>query len=226
MNILKNATTLLEIEKMIEEEITSSENNIRIIGDINLSFEEYKYIKLKLKGLGLYRKDVDVWDKYKLCTVVAWVFALRYDEKDYFEQSLMENFGGIQQYIMRYMIDMYNDVFDEFGIEIPGQEINSIESLKEAIALQAGVPDELHDQLYAALEDTINYPEAKVVDKEVLKKMSLKMNSINDNICLEAQNRMLNTYRKVFYDLRVKGLSEKEVLRRNPFISVRSKKQS
>jgi len=219
MEILQDSTTLLDIERMIEEEITSSDNNIRLISDINLTYEEYKFIKLKFKGLGLYRDNVEVWNKYRLSTLVYWVFSLRYESKEFNVQRFSKTFDGMHQYAIRHLVEIYNDTFEEFGIEIPGISVNSVETLCETIAVHAGVPDELHTKLYNALDENVS--DARIVDKDIVKKISPKMTYILKHLGKDAQKSMLITYKKIIYDLKVRGLSENEVLERYPVVSTK-----
>lgn len=220
MKILQDSTTLLDIERMIEEEIMSSDNNIRLISDINLTYEEYKYIKLKFKGLGLYRDNIEVWNRYRLSTLVYWVFSLRYEDKEFDSDRFMTTFDGMHQYAIRHLVDIYNGTFEEFGIEIPGVSVNSIEALCETIAMHAGIPDELHSKLFNALDNS-TVSESKVVDKDVLKKISPNMKDIFKYIGKDLQKTMLVTYKRIIHDLKVEGLSEDEVLDRYPVASKR-----
>ena len=62
---MKNLTqnmSLLDLEKKFEEEITSVDNNIRIIGDLNISYEDYITIREKINALMDYKDNITVWN--------------------------------------------------------------------------------------------------------------------------------------------------------------------
>ena len=99
-NYMKNLTqnmSLLDLEKKFEEEITSVDNNIRIIGDLNISYEDYITIREKINALMDYKDNITVWNQYRLCTLVSWVFSIIYEDADYNATSFMESLDGFHQ---------------------------------------------------------------------------------------------------------------------------------
>ena len=220
MKNLDNNKSLLEFEKQFEREITSAENNIRIIGDLNISYEDYVLIKERINMLMDYKDNITVWNKYKLCTLVSWVFSLIYEDKNYSASNFLTSFDGFHQYAVRYLLDIYNETFEEFGLEIPGMVINSEETLAEAIILQAGVPDECHKEIYNVLTETLE--DGKVnIEREALLDAAPKMRKMYGHLDIDKQKKLMNQYKKVFMDFNVKGLSRDEVLSRNPVASKR-----
>ena len=216
-NLTKNMS-LLDLEKKFEEEITSED--IRIIGDLNISYEDYITIREKINKLMDYKDNITIWNQYRLCTLVSWVFSLIYEDAEYNATNFMESLDGFHQYTVRYLLDIYNETFEEFGLEIPGLVINSEESLKEAIILQAGVPDEYHGVLFDALNSTVD--ECTVnIEKDVMKDFSPKIKAMFKCLNRDRQKKLVNLYRKAFIEIKVKGMSRDEVLNRNPITSRR-----
>ena len=216
-NLTKNVS-LLDLERKFEEEITSED--IRIIGDLNISYEDYMTIREKISKLMDYKDNITVWNQYRLCTLVSWVFSLIYEDAEYNATNFMESLDGFHQYTVRYLLDIYNETFEEFGLEIPGLVINSEESLKEAIILQAGVPDEYHGVLFDALNSTVD--ECTVnIEKDVMKDFSPKIKAMFKCLNRDRQKKLVNLYRKAFIEIKVKGMSRDEVLNRNPITSRR-----
>ena len=216
-NLTKNVS-LLDLERKFEEEITSED--IRIIGDLNISYEDYMTIREKISKLMDYKDNITVWNQYRLCTLVSWVFSLIYEDAEYNATNFMESLDGFHQYTVRYLLDIYNETFEEFGLEIPGLVINSEESLKEAIILQAGVPDEYHGVLFDALNSTVD--ECTVnIEKDVMKDFSPKIKAMFKCLNRDRQKKLVNLYRKAFIEIKVKGMSRDEVLKRNPITSRR-----
>ena len=223
MKIFQDGITLFDIEKMLEKELTLCDNNIRIVSDINLTYEEYEYIKLKIQGLSIYRDDVDVWSQYRLCTLVCWVFALIYEDRDAGAQTIFNSFEGLPQYATRRLIEIYSEAFEEFGLEVPGVMINSVHSLYESIAVHAGVPDELHIKLYKAL-DSVSVAaekEEKNTEKEFFKKLSPRMRFMLRHVGNDIQRNMIYQYKNVLEDIKVNGMSKEQVLDRYPLVSTR-----
>ena len=216
-NLTKNVS-LLDLERKFEEEITSED--IRIIRDLNISYEDYMTIREKISKLMDYKDNITVWNQYRLCTLVSWVFSLIYEDAEYNATNFMESLDGFHQYTVRYLLDIYNETFEEFGLEIPGLVINSEESLQEAIILQAGVPDEYHGMLFDALNSTVN--ECTVnIEKDVMKDFSPKIKTMFKCLNRDRQKKLVNLYRKAFIEIKVKGMSRDEVLKRNPITSRR-----
>ena len=220
MKNLDNSKSLLEFEKMFEKEITSAENDIRIIGDLNISYEDYILIKEKINTLMDYKDNITVWNKYKLCTLVTWVFSIIYEDKNFNASSFLTSFDGFHQYAVRYLLDIYNETFEEFGLEIPGMVINSEESLQQAIILQAGIPDEYHRELFNMLTNSLESDKI-TTPKDALSEASPKIRKMYHYLDIDKQKKLMNQYKKVLRDIKVKGLSRDEVLRRNPITSKR-----
>ena len=216
-NLTKNMS-LLDLERKFEEEITSED--IRIIGDLNISYEDYITIREKIRKLMDYKDNITVWNQYRLCTLVSWVFSLIYEDAEYNATNFMESFDGFHQYTVRYLLDIYNETFEEFGLEIPGLVINSEESLQEAIILQAGVPDEYHKVLFDALNSTVDETTVNI-EKDVMKDFSPKIKTMFKCLNRDRQKKLVNLYRKAFIEITVKGMSRDEVLKRNPITSRR-----
>ena len=216
-NLTKNVS-LLDLERKFEEEITSED--IRIIGDLNISYEDYVTIREKISKLMDYKDNITVWNQYRLCTLVSWVFSLIYEDAEYNATNFMESFDGFHQYTVRYLLDIYNETFEEFGLEIPGLVINSEESLQEAIILQAGVPDEYHKVLFDALNSTVDESTVNI-EKDVMKDFSPKIKTMFKCLNRDRQKKLVNLYRKAFIEIKVKGMSRDEVLKRNPITSRR-----
>ena len=216
-NLTKNMS-LLDLERKFEEEITSED--IRIIGDLNISYEDYVTIREKISKLMDYKDNITVWNQYRLCTLVSWVFSLIYEDAEYNATNFMESFDGFHQYTVRYLLDIYNETFEEFGLEIPGLVINSEESLQEAIILQAGVPDEYHKVLFDALNSTVDETTVNI-EKDVMKDFSPKIKTMFKCLNRDRQKKLVNLYRKAFIEIKVKGMSRDEVLKRNPITSRR-----
>lgn len=216
-NLTKNMS-LLDLERKFEEEITSED--IRIIGDLNISYEDYITIREKINKLMDYKDNITVWNQYRLCTLVSWVFSLIYEDAEYNATNFMESFDGFHQYTVRYLLDIYNETFEEFGLEIPGLVINSEESLQEAIILQAGVPDEYHKVLFDALNSTVDETTVNI-EKDVMKDFSPKIKTMFKCLNRDRQKKLVNLYRKAFIEIKVKGMSRDEVLKRNPITSRR-----
>ena len=216
-NLTKNVS-LLDLERKFEEEITSED--IRIIGDLNISYEDYVTIREKISKLMDYKDNITVWNQYRLCTLVSWVFSLIYEDAEYNATNFMESFDGFHQYTVRYLLDIYNETFEEFGLEIPGLVINSEESLQEAIILQAGVPDEYHKVLFDALNSTVDETTVNI-EKDVMKDFSPKIKTMFKCLNRDRQKKLVNLYRKAFIEIKVKGMSRDEVLKRNPITSRR-----
>ena len=216
-NLTKNMS-LLDLERKFEEAITSED--IRIIGDLNISYEDYVTIREKISKLMDYKDNITVWNQYRLCTLVSWVFSLIYEDAEYNATNFMESFDGFHQYTVRYLLDIYNETFEEFGLEIPGLVINSEESLQEAIILQAGVPDEYHRMLFDALNSTVDESTVNI-EKDVMKDFSPKIKTMFKCLNRDRQKKLVNLYRKAFIEIKVKGMSRDEVLKRNPITSRR-----
>ena len=216
-NLTKNMS-LLDLERKFEEAITSED--IRIIGDLNISYEDYVTIREKISKLMDYKDNITVWNQYRLCTLVSWVFSLIYEDAEYNATNFMESFDGFHQYTVRYLLDIYNETFEEFGLEIPGLVINSEESLQEAIILQAGVPDEYHRMLFDALNSTVDETTVNI-EKDVMKDFSPKIKTMFKCLNRDRQKKLVNLYRKAFIEIKVKGMSRDEVLKRNPITSRR-----
>lgn len=217
MNLLDADLTLLELEKLLEAEIKNEQKDLRIIGDLDLSYEDYKYMILKLKGLTKYKWNIEVFEQYKLSIIATWIFALRYEtDKRYLYDKIKGIVDSLQQHHMRYCIETCASAFEEFGIETYGIDIYSMEGIFEVSAIHAGVPMQAQGEFYQLLEDSLNYSNIHLLEKKLFGGVSPKLQEIYRYIGNRHQKRIIYSAREIYIDCKIKKYSLGELLEKHP----------
>lgn len=164
MNILDADFTLYEIEQTLEYQLRVEDERIRTIGDLNITYEDYRYLTLKLKGLTKYITRIDIIEQYKLSIVTAMVFSIRYEkELEYCYQQIRNCLNKLQQHHLRYCIRICSDTFYELGLSTYGLSLNSIEDVLEVITMHAGLTKE---QLGVTLRHLDEYYTGELAEQE------------------------------------------------------------
>lgn len=141
MKILRKSLSLLSIEKILESELTYERHNIKIIGDLDISLEDYHYLISKLKRLFYGTTNVTLLRKYRLSITTAWIFTLKYDGElnlNEMNKIIMK----IPQHHFRCFLDIFYSVFEEFGFESTEIQIETMEGLIAMILENSGVLEE------------------------------------------------------------------------------------
>lgn len=215
MNILDADLTLLELEELLELEMRNEEKDIRIIGDLDLSYEDYKYMILRLKGLTKYRWNMEVFEKYKLCIITSWVFTLRYEtDKNFMYDKVKRLLNGLQQHHLRYCIKMCASAFEEYGIETYGIDTQTLEGIFELSAIHAGIPRQVQHEFYQLLDDSLNYSNLKFLESDLFDRLPPRLQEIYQFIDSRHQKRIIYVLREIYMDYKIGKCSLDEVLNR------------
>ena len=149
MKIFENAISLAEIERLLEEKIIVEEpkrnkkesRRVTILGSLGLTYEDYRYLLLKLKGVKKYGNILGVMERYRLSLLTAMVFAIRNGEEDGSYQMLKEEFLNLPQHQIRQSLLICQEAFEEYAIHSFGMDMNHFEGVYQALAIHAGVSE-------------------------------------------------------------------------------------
>lgn len=173
MNLFDADFTLYEIEQTLEEKFKAEEKTVRTIGDLDLSFEDYKYLVFKLKGLTKYITRIEVFEQYKISIVTALVFAVRYEEDTKAMYKELRKFlRQFQQHHVRYCIRICMNAFCELGLSMYGSKFNSVEDVFEVVSIHANLPKETADVIFQILEDYYSQGENYLLEDELYDKLN------------------------------------------------------
>lgn len=220
MNLLDAALSLKEMEQLLAKELQNDKKDIRIIGDMELSCEDYKCLALKLKGMQQYGCHLDVLDDYKLCLIVTWAFALRYErESKIAYQNMKEMILGQPQYLVRKFLEICESAFMEYGIITFGISAKTLDGLCSLIAIHAGIPKQMLPALFAILSDSLRYSEMHILEQTLRNNMSDHMREVYRYVGEEYQKKMFQVTREMFIDCKLNQLPREELLLKYPYTS-------
>lgn len=173
MNILDADLTLYEIEHRLEETFRAEENVIHTIGDLELSYEDYKYLILKIKGLTKYITRVEVFQQYKLSILTAMVFSVRYggDIRGVYH-SILDVLTHFQQHHVRYVMRICQNVFYDFGLPIYGIRFSSVGDVFHLITIHANLHMNTMENVFQLLDDYYCRGQEYVLEEEICEKIN------------------------------------------------------
>lgn len=212
MNLLQTPLTLLEIERLLEKELRDEEKDYRIIGDLELTYEEYCFLSLKAKGLQRYENDLAIIEKYRFVTLVTWVFSMRYAniEKESYE-AMYNKVNKLQQHTMRKTIHVIAGTFEEYGINTYGLDIYSLEGLFALVGIHAGIPKKAHDRLFNILEESLNYKDMNRFEQQLMLELEPRMTVIYNYMEEDTKKKLFHETRDIFIDCKMNNLSIEEL---------------
>jgi hypothetical protein len=220
MKILDASLSLSEMETVLEHAILNDENDIRIIGDLELSYEDYKCLALKLKGITKYKENIELFDRYKLCAVVAWVFALRYEKEDKIDHTLVKRLlGNLPQHQLRYVLNLFTTTFSDYGLDDYEVDTNSLDGFFVVAAIHAGIPTDLQDEFFHMMEESLLHQDMTELEEQIMKNLSTRMVEIYKYIDESIIRDMIRVCRELFVDYKINQLSKEEVLNKYPSTS-------
>lgn len=220
MNILRTPLSLLEMENLLQEELRKNHKYIRILGDMNLSYEDYKCLLLKLKGIDKYRKNVKVVEQYRLSIIIACIFTLRYEKAEKIEYNKMKDIlQHLSQHQVRFCMELFANTYEEYGIPTFGIDVHSIEDLFSLAAVHAGIPKQIQNDYFHLLDDSLHYTEMGSLQDRLYNDLSPHLRELYKYI--DKENKVLAFYdcRNVFMDCKLNQLTEKAALEKYSWVS-------
>ncbi|WP_310604993.1 hypothetical protein [Anaerosporobacter sp.] len=212
MNLLQTPLTLLEIEQLLEKELRDETKGYRIIGDLELTYEEYCFLELKAKGLKRYGNDLTIMEKYRFVVLVSWVFSMRYGNLDKVNCGMInDKINKLPQHIMRKTIHVVAQTFEDYGINTYGLDIYSTEGLFALIGIHAGIPHKAYDRLFGILDDSLNYKDMNRFEGQLMTKLEPRMTVIYEYMDEDTKRKLFHETRDIFIDCRVNNLSIEEL---------------
>lgn len=201
MRLFSADVTLYEMEQQLEHRFYSDNHKIRTIGDLNLTYEDYKYLNFKLKGILHYISRVEVVEQYKLCIVTTLVFAIQYEKNitptlKYFEQFMNQ----FQQHQFRFCMHAITDTFHELGLSTYGIRINSSKELLELLAIHANPPKNVCETIFEILEDYFAHDHCHMLEEELYRQLDRVFCKAYPFLCNMDTNFKLNRHMKELYE--------------------------
>ena len=215
MKVLKERYSLYDIEEKLEWEF-SGNKKIRIIGDINFDYEDYKFLMEKLKALRPYTGDIEVLMKYRLSQITSWIFYMRYADpsKIYIDDYDMA-VKNVPQHVVGHYLQMYSDAFCEYGFGTAAIDDLSVQGLFQIIALQAGMSEEEYGILYDIINGKNNLTIPKLYSENVFGQISYRMGQMFRYLDKDTYCKVLEEVCRVYVDTKINGHSSKQVLINN-----------
>lgn len=245
MRILDSVLSLEQMEDILEKELEMRKHSIRILGDLDLSYEDYKCLSLKFRGIHRYPGSVEILENFKLSLLITWVFSLRYEKEEISYCNIKKILLELPQYMQRKFISMCRETFEEYELFMYNIPISNMKELCSIIVIHSGMPDRLLNRFYHILyEDIVNYE----LQYELQKELCI-FNEKNQCNCLESERKiklfvtriinsfskdmkeayqyientvleeMVQTIRSIFLDCYFYELSISELLKKYPVIS-------
>lgn len=180
------------MEQQLEHCFFEEDSNLRTIGDLHISYEDYKYLNFKLKGILHYISRVEVMEQYRFCILTTLVFAIRYEKNVTITLKHYEEFmNQFQQHQVRFCLRMIADTFHEMSLPTYGIKVKSCKVLLELLSIHANIPQNYYDEIFGILNNHYTQKKCYLLEEELYKQLDrvfLKIYpflSINgDNFCL------------------------------------------
>jgi hypothetical protein len=220
MKILDASLSLAEMESVLEYELLNDKNNIRIIRDLELSYEDYKILTLKLKGLVKYKGIINIFDRYKLCTIVASVFSLHFDKEDRINLEIIKKpLENLPQHQIRYVLSLFTSAFSDCGVDSYHIDTSSMDGFLSLIAAHAGITSEFENEFCSLLDDSLNHKDMNTLEIEIYSNLSTRMTEVFKYLDNDLVSEIIHTYREIFVDCKLNHLSQEEILDKYPLAS-------
>lgn len=220
MSIL-NVLSLYEMEEELEKQLKKPNNNIRILGDMNLSGEDYQYLLLKMRGLEKYHTALELCENFRLSILTFLIFSMRREKRGgNYCMKLKDYLMGLEQHQIRYCIEIILQAFDEYGLHMFGMEkTGTIDDLLELLVVHTGIPEELQDDFCHLLDDSLMYGEFSSIEERFLYRLPAYMKNLYRFVRKDVLIQMMDYSREMFRDYRINGITRREAYAKYPLMS-------
>jgi len=218
--MLDSSISLSEMEKRLDEIVQEKKGKIRMLGDLDLSVEDYKILSLRLRGFAKYHQSFALYQKYALSLLSMGVFAFRYEStnKQAIEkvQVLVKE---VPQHLERALYDIYDTTFHIYKLSTYGLAIQDFPSLLQVLMLQCGLSEQSYIHLFNMF-DSMNQGSLDEREKVILVR---KLEELNSSSSLDSEVKALLMQRlfTVYKDCKEHYYTKKELCRRYDDVSNR-----
>ena len=140
-NLFRPEMNLMEMEQHLQTYFSQRENyHHQLICKIPLSPADCRLMVQKFDSLTRFENEIGIYEDLALSIIVMWTFCNKYNiYKNDFLNRLIHHTDSLPQHRGRYYKVMLFPVFDEYGLETFGRNINTIEIMCEVIDMHVKI---------------------------------------------------------------------------------------
>lgn len=214
--------SLTEMERMIEKELLKQEGHIRILGDLDITQEDYRCLHLKVKGIKTQEQTIGLYENYRLSLFTTWVFGMRYEKMEQASyDKIYSEIAGRPQHMIRMMLTIMEDTFREYKLTTFDIRLDNIEEACQLLALHSGFLYSKDSGFYTFLEETMAYSDMNHLEYLYQKALSKKTQAMCHLLDRKHLISLFQMSREVYMDCMVTGMTKEELLEKHPFVSSR-----
>lgn len=221
MGIFNTSLSLHQIEEILVAQLKNKKNNIRILGDMDLSYEDYCYLLLKIRGLEQYRECLEIFEEFRLSVLISWIFSMRLEKNEYNGyKRVKEQMNAMKQHHIRAYVNIMLNVFDEYEINTYKMvQEGTIDDLMALLVVHTGIPEDLQDDFCHLLDDSLGYEGFSAVEHRFMMRLPEHIKGLYHSVERNIVVHMINDCRKMFADYRLYGITRREAYEKYPLIS-------
>lgn len=211
--------TLVDMDAVLEQFLTRNSSTVRILADIPLTQEEYSQLLSRLSRL---KRDMATVQRYRLCVLMAWTYALHYGEESARQYHLiMEELDGLPQYFVRQFLKVCANTFEDFGLNTYYPEINSRQQLYGMMVAQAGIPDTMTPAFCELLEQLLEGKPLMDAMEEMKEVCNEQLGQVADAANTRFLENLLLSAKEIMRDCKSGMYTEEELLKKYRITSSR-----
>lgn len=139
LKIFDAASSLLEIEDLLEERLESKETKENLVsGKLDLNYEDYRYLLFKLKGLARHKNEIEILERYRLSIITAMIFTIRNEKPEESYEYLKELFLSLPQHQLRQYLNICKEAFDEYALHSFEMNFYNFDAFYQVLTIHAG----------------------------------------------------------------------------------------
>lgn len=221
MGIFDTSLSLQQIENELARQLKDINNNIRILADLEISYEDYYCLLLKVKGLEKYHNDIDFIERFQLSILTLWIFSLRLERNKYnYYKKFKAEFVQMEQHYIRKFIQIMLNTFDEYQLNTYGLiREDAFQDLFALLVVHTGIPNELQDDFCHLLDDSLVYGEQSGITNRFLMRLPEHMKRLYSFVDKKVIIDMINYSSKMFADYRLYRITKREAYLKYPLMS-------
>lgn len=215
MKVFKERYSLHDIEEKLEWEF-SGNKKIRIVGDINLDYDDYRFLLEKLELIKPHMGNLDLLMRYRLSQIVSWAFFMRYEDPGRIYIADYEKvLKHIPQHVAGHYLQMYSDAYCEYGFATASINDLSVKGMFQVVALQAGMSREEYGVLFDIINSKDNLTVPKLYEENLFGQISYRMGQMFRYLDGDTYCRVIEEICRVYVDTKFNKYGTNAVLMNN-----------
>lgn len=212
MSMLDSVLSLKEMERAIGNAILRKKGQVRTIGDLGLTNEDYMLLELRFRGFEKYRNDLEIYEKYSLCLLTLGTYYFQTESDWRHTRDIIQNYAKkTPQHLQRRILEVFDNTVKEYALSNPSVHLTTINQLIQLFLFYSYSNESTYQKYFLELDKCSDGGYTDEFFDSVNKKVFYREEEIFEE---EVKKKVFSTYKEAYFDCIQNQLSETDMMKK------------